>query len=446
MRPDNKALQYVSALLEKTDRSGQLIVPWLHAVRVPFVAFVWGICIRESLWFLPLGLLVLVIKRKFPLAQPSMLLIGLTTYFVGHAGWQACFFLGLWFETFLESRCNYLHTKRQVEAVMGDFFSPIANYELQELQVPASVLKGFPSYKVKASALKFAYERIIAQAPVARSLLVPRSQPLRLFRFWPKDSARATGAAAAYPITRYSSLIFVRQEFKELSEAQRLQIYHELGHGTPGGTEIFYRPLRWQIVAPFDFLMLLQMFLLSLEPTSIWLRLLAGWFLTMATWSRKSAMDHTKRIAIGASEAFADSVALSHPDFQEADKWKVRAENLAKRLNDERQLIGGNDPRSLTLFFRASWLERWISLGYIPEYLTQDIDLRIHLAFFLFLFAGYTANPTTAYVAIDFWGLVLIIAVCIISISQNGRRTNDLLKQLDLALRNKWPMPNTGPD
>jgi hypothetical protein len=445
MRPDNKAVQYISVVLEKTDRNGQLLVPWLHAVRVPFVAFVWGVCIRESLWFLPLGLLVLVVKRKFPPAQPSMLLIGLTTYFLGHAGWQACFFLSLWFESFLESRCNYLHTKRQVEAVMGDFFSPTANFELQELQVPASVLSGFPSYEVKANVLKFAYERIIAQVPAARSLLVPCSQPLRLFRFWPKDGTRATGAAAAYPIARYSSLIFVRQDFEELSEAQRLQVYHELGHGGLGGTEIFYRPLRWEMVAPFDFLMLLQMFLLTLEPRSIGLRILAGGLLWIAAWSRKSAMDHTKRISIGASEAFADSVALSHPDFRDADKWKLRAENLAKRLKDEMRFIGADHPRYLSLLFRARWLGRWLSLGYIPEYLTQDIDLRIHLAFFLFLFAGYTANPTSAYLATDFWGLVIIIALCLISFSQNGRRTNNLLKQLDLALRNKCTMPNTEP-
>ena len=59
-----KAWEYVSLVLERTDRNGRLIVPWLPTVRVPLAAFVWGISIRENPWAAPIGLFILIVEQR----------------------------------------------------------------------------------------------------------------------------------------------------------------------------------------------------------------------------------------------------------------------------------------------------------------------------------------------------------------------------------------------
>jgi hypothetical protein len=345
-----------------------------------------------------------------------------------------------------------LHTKRQVEALTVDLFSSESKHEIEELDMPSDVLKGF-GYESKVGAMKMAYKFIYSHFPAMQDVLVPPSKPLRIFRFSAKDETATTGTAAAYPIARYSSLVFVRQGLEELRDAQRLQIYHELGHGTIGGTEAFYRSLRWEIVAPFDSFLLLLMIVICFDSGSLWHRLTALNLVLIAHWLRNAAASYTKKMALGASEVYADSLALRHPDFSLTDKWMTRAQNLLKRLEDDMRYGLSSSERNFALFFRIKWLERWISLGYVPKYLALDIDTRYHLAFALYLLAGWVAAPSTKYLHTVFWGLFVSICAGYFLIAQNGWRSNDLLVTLDNILRSRsqvraptqGPAPQAGP-
>lgn len=139
----------------------------------------------------------------------------------------------------------------------------------------------------------------------------------------------------------------------------------------------------------------------------------------------------------GTIEALADAIALTHPDFIEGDKWKQRVENQAKRLEDEEQFMSPVNPRQFGVGFRARYLRRWLALGHVRAYMSSDVDPRIHLAFPLYVLAGFYAHPLSSYAPIVFWGLVLAMVLGVGQLGLNAMRTNELLVKLDAALKRK---------
>lgn len=142
------------------------------------------------------------------------------------------------------------------------------------------------------------------------------------------------------------------------------KIHHELAHGTPEGFDILLRPLRWEAARVVAALMTYCMyagcaFVLFREPTSV-----VNWFAASAlVWAgmwRSSGVTNQNFIAIGSSEALADSVALAHPDFLREDRWRQRAMSLLRRLLDEAEGADRTDPKSYAILARIIWLKRSI--------------------------------------------------------------------------------------
>jgi hypothetical protein len=407
--------------------------PWVPAVRLPILAFMLGICVRESTWWLLGGLLLSLCAIRFYVVFILLLPIGLIAYYLSHPAWYPCLLLGCSLIPWIETRCSYLQTYNQVDALLSDLLSPTSSFSFGELEIPPEVLRGFASYRGKSLALAAARRKL----PSLAQGLVPLREPVRMFRFQPLGGHKATGAAAAFAVEGYSSLVFVRQSFEKLTDGQRLQVYHELGHGTPEGSNMLIRPLRWSVISPFDPPMFLAMCLLCATPNHDWHRWLALGFLSLAHWLRLKVSIFYQKISTDANEVLADSIALSHPDFLEGDGWKLRAQDLAKRLEGEVKYFGAKHPRLTVVLFRANWLRGWVERGRILPYLSWDVDLKLLYASVLYVLAGYYANVMKQFSLSIF---VVLAALAIVGLIQSYlalRKSNDLLVTLDDALNEK---------
>jgi hypothetical protein len=240
----------------------------------------------------------------------------------------------------------------------------------------------------------------------------PYDKPVRVFRFRPSDEGKATNAAVAFPIESNSSLVFVRATFDDLSEGQRLQLYHELAHGTTEGGAAVARGLKWKTLATLGFPLFCALSALCFFATHDWHRWLSLGLLIAASWFRRRGAKFIANWNSADNECLADSIALAHPDFETNDKWKKLAENLAKRLEDEAKMITRSDPKYSTVIVRADRLRKCLSSGSILlGQFAGDLIHWFYLAVPLYFLAGYFANLPNAFAKITFRTLLILVPI-----------------------------------
>jgi hypothetical protein len=355
--------------------------------------------------------------------MPLEVPIGLIVYYFSSHAWLACLIFGLSLNLWLEFRSNYLLTRKQVNDLLSDLLAPGSTYSFEELQVPPALLEGFWTYSAK--------DQIRSRTAKGR----PYDKPVRVFRFQPSDEGKATNAAVAYPIESNSSLVFVRAEHDHLSEGQRLQLYHELAHGTTEGAATVTRGLRWKTLAALGFPLFCALSALCFLATHDWHRWLSLGLLIAASWFRRRGAKFIANWNSTDNECLADSIALAHPDFQTNDKWKTRAENLAKRLEDEAKLITRSDPKYFTVIVRADQLRKCLSSGSILlNQFAGDLIHWFYLAVPFYFLAGYCASLPIAFAKITFRTLLVLVLVSWLLILLNLLRQTLSLHELKTAL------------
>lgn len=370
---------------------------WMPTIALAFPPFLCGvIAAHESIrWTFGICVVLFLIERYPILMFLEMPVSFIMYYFSSHA-WSACLILGLSLNFWLENRCRYLHTRKQVNDLLSDLLAPGSPYSLEELQIPSSLVEGFWTYPLKQG--------------LSRFIKLPDDRPVRVFRFQPSDEEKATNAAVAFPVENHPSLVFVRARFEDLTDGQRLQLYHELGHGTTEGSMMITRGLKWKTLARFGFPLFCALSALCFSATHDWHRWLSLGLLIAASWFRRRGAKFIAEWNSTDNEILADSIALAHQDFEANEKWKKLAENLAKRLEDEAKLITRNDPKYFTITERAYQLRKCFRSGRILlTELSQDLDLRFFAAFPLYVLSGYYASLPNAYARITFRTLLVLV-------------------------------------
>jgi len=419
--------QFASVTLANASWLVGWLTPWLTAVRIPLLAFILGAVARESFWWV-LGGIAVILVTPTPAREWLLIPLGLATYFLSSHILFACFLVGLALTPYLDTQADYLHVKSQVEALTSDLLSSQSHYVIEEQALPPSFWEKFRLYSRKQQTINY-LKRLRSKAGFSST------EAVRIFRFGFSGEEKATGAAAAFPISVYSNLVFVRGTLDELNDAQRFQLYHELGHGTDEGVRMFVRGLRWQVLRQFETPIHFGLAVLCAVGTQTWYRWVALAFLFAALWLRSIGANFTMRVSSAASEILADSLALTHTDFFEEGKWKERAENLALRLEDEGSLLTRSDPRAFMVFMRANWLRKWLKVGEVQAVVPYDIDPRLHLAFPLYLLSGFYSHlPDFRHAAIMFWVVFATVAVAAVRRFIFIMRIQDLVAKLDSAL------------
>jgi hypothetical protein len=411
-----------------------LWVFWIGAVRFPLTAFALGAMLPGHPWLIIAGIVVLLIITLKPALGVVAAILVAPISAAYHAWWLACFMSSLGLALYVEAKASYLYTEKQVDLLNNDLLASPSRYIFHELQLPLQILHGFPSYSFKEALRQRAYARARRLGISPIELATFDTPSIRIFRFTPSDEDRSVGAAVAFPFIRYSSLIFVRHSFETLNDAQRCQLYHELGHGTPEGVEIFLRSWRWRVITPFATLFGLVLLAVVTVAAFRGVRL-AGVSLAafvLATYLRLRTESAARELADAAPEVLADNIALTHSDFA-GGKWRERALNLSKRLRDQIAYSRMPGTAAFTYFLRMKWLERWLSLDHIPPYMVVDVDPTSLPAFVLFVVAGYFAAPipVALWLTIGCWILVARFGV---TVGIFGKKSNDLLLQVHRAL------------
>jgi hypothetical protein len=415
-----------SIRLAEAGRFAAWITPWLTTVRIPLLAFLLGAVARDSIWWVCGGIGV-ILSVPSPL-RVLLIPVALATYFLSPHTLFACFLIALALTPCLDSEADYLHVKGQVNALTSDLLSDRTGYVIEELALPPDFDKSFGAY-ARAQRIMDGLKKLRERTGY------PSQRVLRLFRFGLSDGEKTTGAAAAFPIAVYSSLVFVRGTLDALNDAQRLQLYHELGHGTVAGRDMLLRGLRWQIMRKFETPMHFVIALLCglASPTRyVWV---AWAFFCGAAWARSSGANFTIRLSSAANEVLADSFALTHADFIKEGKWKDRAASLAKRLEDEGTLLKRDDPRAFVVYMRGAWLRKWLELGEVQAVVPYDIDFRLHLAFPLYAFCGFFSHLVDSRpAAILFWAITLVAILAFVRSLVTVARIPSLVMTLDSAI------------
>jgi hypothetical protein len=409
--------------------------PWTIAVRLPAVAFVLGaIAATSSPRWLILALFIVFVINTSPGVGILVPLIAVPLYIWGSHAWLACLLAVLGWSAYVETNAHFAQTKRQAELLLSDILSETSKYVIREIPVPDDIKHAFWSYQLKERRNRWAaaYNK---KLNLPQIITYENPSVIRAFQFAPIDGKAVVGSAVAFPFDRYASLIFVRHGFESLSDAQRLQLFHELAHGTPEGREVILRPIRWQSAAYISAITTLLFWLITTillvrHPSSpkLWVALAAS---VIANLIRFLCVTHVNRIATAASEVLADSMSLTRSEFLVDDRWMLRATNLAKRLESELSLLNPDDPRWFEVRFRIGWIRRWLSLGGIPVYHGADVDPRIFLALVLYAVAGFCCNPVTLIPWI-FWISAPLAFLSFQGVTgRNAMKTDLMLREID---------------
>lgn len=398
---------------------------WMPTIALAFPAFLCGvIAAHESIRWTFGVCVVLFLVERYAILILLEAPLGFIMYYFSFHPWLACLFLGLSLNFWLEIRCRYLHTRKQVNDLLSDLLAPGSPYSFEELQVPSNLVEGFFTYQIKQG--------------LSRLIRLPDDRPVRVFRFQPSDQEKSTNAAVSFPVENYPSLIFVRVRFEDLTHGQLLQLYHELAHGTTEGTMMITRGLRWKTLAPFGFLLFCALSALCFSATHGWHRWLSLGLLIAASWFRRRGAKFIAEWNSTENEILADSIALAHQDFEANEKWKKLAESLAKRLEDEAKLITKGDPKYFTITERACYLRKYLKSGRILlAELPQDLDPRLFLAFAFYVLSGYYASLPNAYAGITFQTLLVLVPLSWLLILFNLLQTSWWLTRLRTALDEK---------
>ena len=398
---------------------GHLVYFWPSCVRFPALGYAVGASAAQSAGSGVTALLLLYVISVAPALGVPAIAAAFAVFFIVDNVWLASVLACLAVLPYIESTADRIHTQQQAFLVLSDLLTEESPYSIVEIKPPTNLEKDFPGYKAKK--FSFRPRRQDMRPPLDAESSSPLEGPvMRLFQFIPLEGGIAS-AAVAYPVHRYASLIFVRQTFDDLNDAQRFQIYHELAHGTPEGTEMMLRKLRWDVAFPitiFSAAMLIALaswWVYKLEVGQLGLAmLLLG--VVMTALSRRSVA----QVSAGAAEVIADSIALLHPDFVVEEKWKRRAENLAKRLEGELIAMGSDDSRRFQVAYRRSWLLRHLTAGRVNTYHATDVDVRCLIAAAAFVASGYFAVLPDG-VASDFFAWACGIAILgLIRLGSNG--------------------------
>lgn len=369
---------------------------WMSTVRPAFPAFLCGVIAgHESIWWTFGVCVVLFLIERYAFLMLLEVPVSVVMYHFSFHAWSACLLLALSLNIWLEFHSEYLHARKQIDDLLSDLFAPGSSYSFEELDVPPALLDGFWSYQLKVVA--------------ARLFKMPGIKPVRVIRFQPSDEGKATNAALAFPIDSSSSLVFVRVRFEDLTDGQRFQLYHELAHGTLEGSLMMALGIRWKTLAAFGFPLFCAMSAMCFFSAHGWHRWLSIGLLMTASWLRRRGAKFTTQSNSTDNEIIADSIALAHPDFQANEKWKERADSLAKRLEDEAKLITASAPKYFTLIDRVDWLRNCLRQGRIFAKIPYEIGLLFLPAFLFYALSGYYARLPNAYAGITFWTLLVLV-------------------------------------
>lgn len=396
---------------------------WMQTVPLAFPAFLCGVIVaHETVWWTFAVCLALFLIEMYPHSMFLTIPCGLVMYYFGFHPWSACLILGLSLNIWLWIRCYDLHTRRQIKDLLSDLFASGFSYSFEELEVPSGLLQGFVTYALKESQIKRRHY----------------DKPVRVFRFWPSSGEKATNAAVAFPVENYSSLVFVRVRLEDLTDGQRFQLYHELAHGTPEGSLMITRGLKWKTLAPLGFPLFCALSALCFFSTHDWHRWLSLGLLVAASWFRRRGAKSVAEWNATDNEILADAIALAHPEFEANGKWKKLAENLAKRLEDEAELITKTNPRYPMVTERAYSLRSCLESGRIlwgrPPH---DLDPWFLLVFPFYVLSGYYAGLPNSYAGITFRTLLVLVALSLLSILYSMLQTSLWLTKLRTALDEK---------
>ncbi|MBB6053945.1 hypothetical protein [Armatimonas rosea] len=423
----------------------RILTFFVPATILPLLAYSMGAAMREAPWFLAVGLVVLIITRFF-------FVFGCLTFLVSipiiglRDGWIAIFLILTGMLIHLESLCNSEHTKRQSSYLLSGILDANSKYEFEEIDVPQELLKSFEVLQRKATN-QSAWVRaanITGAAGIIGLSGASLEKPIRVFRYICKNPSELAGAAIAFPLLKYPSLIFVENSIADLNDAQRFQLYHELAHGSYDGLQINLRRLRWDLAHPLN--------RITMNPV-IWGSIALACFqrsigsdisviaVIIASFLRFYADKLEADIAPGTAEAMADSIAMRHPDFLDNDKWKVRAQNLFMRLSDEKHSMKSTDPRFRQVSYRANWIKRCIQLGTPDPYHYTDVNPILLPIFILYVISGYF-TPISNNMA--YWGGIFMVILYVYTsnaVGKNSKESYYAIKNIDEKLQ---PRPSHG--
>jgi hypothetical protein len=387
-------------------RAAHWITFWSAGVRFPLIAYSLGAAMQYSPWLIAPGLFLLIGFAVDPRILGIITGLGsIPVFFLIPNPWCACFLAALGFSAYVECRSEYLHDQAQTKLLTADLLSPTSGYSFDEIPVPQGIYEGFPSYAAKEAG-RALRQKAAGWTGVSDAFLHFNAKPVRVFRFQSAHQDRSVGAAVAYPFHWISSLVFVREDFDSLSDAQRFQIYHELAHGTGEGTDVLLKPIRWRTSNLLASIFMTSFFIVSCavvyrDPSFTTTASLIC--LGFGNYLRLLIVLQVQKLSLAASEVLADSVALTHPDFSAHEKWKTRAANQAQRLEDELADMPIDAPRRMQVGFRALWLRRWLFLGEVPPYPAADVDPRALIAFVFYLAAGAMSALSQPFGRVCFW-------------------------------------------
>jgi hypothetical protein len=418
--------------------------PCVIGVQIPLIAFAFGAAASRSKLSLLWCALALLVRDLLPLPEWIIYpLVGLVICIKTGPSMLGCFFLAFGLIPPITSEAFYFQHKKEVDDVRADLLSPDSDYALEEINPPDELLQGFPDFALKQRILDL-WQRYAKR--VHGNEFVTFDSSVRVFRYYPRAEDEISPAAVAFPMTKYCSLVFLRLDLPDLPDPYRFQLYHELAHATTRGATIIHRALTWRSASRRTVHLSATIFAISIANTFSHFSHASAWnsmLIFILAWiSRRSIVDVTNNVANGASEALADSIALSHPYFQNDGKWLDRARSLSMRLSDELACIKiktrEDVDRRFSIYYRNLWLQRWIDAGAVGVYHTKNVNPNIPLAFALFAMAGYSVTlleTSSSLRSLLMWTLIVTLFLGPGGMGKIGFASNELLRQLDDALK-----------
>jgi hypothetical protein len=423
---------------------GERLTLLMLVARLPLIPFSLGAAVLQSGW-LSLGLVLLIFSRKLVPFGYLWIPIAIGFQILDKHSWISCFLMALCFFMPVEAVTYCVHVQRQADALLSSLLSENSPYQVQELDVPQELLSGFTGGFLDREASE-RYAAVMRRAmSVANMPRFSNSQAVRVFRFDGQSKDKITTAAAAYALAWYPSLVFVRHSVEKLAAPLRLQLYHELGHATQSGMESLLRPIRWEASKLTSAFMTTALFTMC----SIRVYQHPGrhgtWaavaLLLLAVFVRYGYVGYVRFTAHGESEALADHIALTQPEFRNDSSWRERAQRLATRLENELK-FGNIAPRhAYVVSIRIKALRTALVKGTVNPYLSGDANLWCGSLAVLYFCAGMVADMPSTWVPILFWIGLILAVFRTFTIGPFVQAATGLLSQIDARLQEMTSMP-----
>jgi hypothetical protein len=417
---------------------GERLTLLMLVARLPLIPFSLGAAVLQSGW-LNLGLALLIFSRKLVPFGYLWIPIAIGFQIWDKHSWISCFLMALCFFMPIEAVANCVHVQRQADALLSGLLSENSSYQVQELDVPQDFLSGFTGGFLDRGASE-RYAAMMRRAmSMANMPLFSNSQAVRVFRFDGQSNDKITTAAAAYALAWYPSLVFVRHSVEKLAAPLRLQLYHELGHATQSGMETLLRPIRWEASKVTSLLMTTALFIMCFIRVYQHSGKHGTWaavaLLLLAIVVRYGYVGYVRLTAHGESEALADHIALTQPEFQADSSWRERAERLATRLENELK-FGNIAPRhAYVVAARIKALRTALVKGTLHPYLSGDANFWSGSLAALYFSAGMVANMPSTWIPVLFWIGMILAVLRTINIGPLVQAATGLLSQIDGRLQ-----------